>query len=119
MQTSIRDLSIRHRASVLQEKRKANERSVQAHDAQSRGRPSRYCRFATVASVFLLLTGLTAEQAAFAQTRQRESSAHQKQQKRVNDGALMILSGRPGTTYFTIARDIATSVGEAEDLRHV
>jgi TRAP-type uncharacterized transport system substrate-binding protein len=31
----------------------------------------------------------------------------------------MILSGRPGTTYFTMARDIVAAVGEANDLRLV
>jgi TRAP transporter TAXI family solute receptor len=32
---------------------------------------------------------------------------------------LMISSGRPGTSYFTMARDIATAIGETEELRLV
>ena len=63
--------------------------------------------------MFLLLIGWTAEQSAFAEPKQSRAA----QQKKVNDTALMILSGRPGTTYFTMARDIASAVGETEELR--
>jgi TRAP-type uncharacterized transport system substrate-binding protein len=61
----------------------------------------------------LLLIGWAAAPSAFAEPKQ----ARPTQQKKINDGALMLLSGRPGTSYFTMARDIAAAVGETEELR--
>jgi TRAP-type uncharacterized transport system substrate-binding protein len=97
-------LSIGRPSSVAQEQHNAQPRSITSH----------WYRHTVFASALLLLIGWTTEHAAFAQPRQ---SAQQKLQKKVNDGALMLLSGRPGTTYAAIARDIVSSVGEAEDLR--
>src|SRR5262249_47054616 len=86
------------------------------HDAQSyRYRSHRYAS-AVLASLFLLLIASTAEQSARAQTNQTKQ-ARAAQQKKINDSALMILSARPGTSYFTMAHDIATAVGETEELR--
>jgi uncharacterized protein len=68
--------------------------------------------------VLLLLVGWTAS--AFAETKQSRAETKQSrpaQQKKVNDGALMLLSGRPGTRFFTMARDIASAIGETEELR--
>ncbi|MPZ39071.1 MAG: hypothetical protein GEU95_13635 [Rhizobiales bacterium] len=101
---------VRNRASVVRARLQAQ------HNTQSCRHPRGY-RCTVFASVFLLLTGWTAEQSAFGQTKQREPTAQQKQQKKVNDGALMLLSGRPGTSYSIMARDIASSVSEAEDVR--
>jgi len=83
------------------------------HDAQSYRHRSRRYRSTVFASLLLLLIGWTAEQSAVAQTRQ----ARAEQQRKINDSALMILSARPGTSYFTMARDIAAAVGETEELR--
>jgi TRAP-type uncharacterized transport system substrate-binding protein len=87
------------------------------HDAQPGDISSHRYRYTVFASALLLLIGWTTEQAAFAEPRQRELTAQQKLQKKVNDGALLILSGRSGTSYSAMARDIAASVGEAEDTR--
>jgi TRAP-type uncharacterized transport system substrate-binding protein len=90
---------------------------VQTHSAQCDARRLiRYCCTA-IALVLSFLVAWTSGQSAFAQTKQREPTPQQKQQKRVNDVALMLLSGRPGTNYSAMARDIIASVGEAEDLR--
>ncbi len=104
MHLSTRDLSVRNRASA----------SPAQRDAQSYRCICCRHRSTVLAFVFLLLGGLAVEQSALAQAKQRPMSA---QQKAVNESALMILSGRPGTTYFTMARDIAAVVGEAENLR--
>ncbi|HZO47304.1 MAG TPA: TAXI family TRAP transporter solute-binding subunit [Xanthobacteraceae bacterium] len=61
----------------------------------------------------MLLFGWSTERSALAQPKSQRAA----QQKKVNESALMILSGRPGTTYFTMARDIVAAVGEANDLR--
>jgi TRAP transporter TAXI family solute receptor len=56
---------------------------------------------------------LTSAPSAFAETKQARST----QQKKINDSALMLVSGRPGTSYFTMARDIALAIGETDELR--
>jgi TRAP-type uncharacterized transport system substrate-binding protein len=61
----------------------------------------------------MLVVGWAAERSAFAQPKQQRAA----QQKKINESALMILSGRPGTTYFTMARDIVSAIGETSDLR--
>jgi TRAP transporter TAXI family solute receptor len=63
--------------------------------------------------VLVLLIGWSAAPSAFAETKQSRPA----QQKKINDSALMLLSGRPGTSYFTMARDIAAAIGETEELR--
>jgi uncharacterized protein len=63
-----------------------------------------------------LLIGWNADQSAFGQQKNQQRAT---QQKKINDGALMITSGRPGTSYFNMARDIATAIGETEELRLV
>lgn len=88
------------------------------HDPQSYRHRSRGYRSAVFASLFLLLIGSVAEQSAVAETKQaRTAQQRQQQQKKINDSALMILSAHPGTSYFTLARDIVTAVGETEELR--
>jgi TRAP transporter TAXI family solute receptor len=82
-------------------------------NAKSYRHRSRWYRFTVLVSVFLFLVGWAAERSAFAQPKQQRAA----QQKKVNESALMILSGRPGTTYFTMARDIVSAVGESNDLR--
>jgi uncharacterized protein len=52
-------------------------------------------------------------------SRNRNARRNRRQQKKVNEGALMISSGRPGTSYFAMARDIASVIGETDDLRLV
>jgi TRAP transporter TAXI family solute receptor len=61
----------------------------------------------------LLLIAWSSAPSAFAETKQSRPA----QQKKINDSVLMILSGRPGTTYFTMARDIAAVIGETDELR--
>jgi TRAP transporter TAXI family solute receptor len=82
-------------------------------DAQSYRRPSCRYRSTVLASVLVLLIGWSAAPSAFAETKQSRPA----QQKKINDSALMLLSGRPGTSYFTMARDIAAAIGETEELR--
>src|ERR1700681_4490142 len=72
----------------------------------------------------LLLFGLTASpagQAAFAQTARATQRAalsqQQALQKKLNDNALMILGGNPGTSYSAIAHDIASALGGGDGLR--
>jgi TRAP-type uncharacterized transport system substrate-binding protein len=72
----------------------------------------------------LLLFGLTASpagQAAFAQTARATQRAalvqQQTLQKKLNDNALMILGGNPGTSYSAIAHDIASALGSGDGLR--
>jgi uncharacterized protein len=96
-------LSACYRSSLLQAK----------HNAKSYRHRSRWYRSTVLASALLLLVGWTAERSAFAQPKQQRAA----QQKKVNESALMILSGRPGTTYFTMARDIVSAIGETNDLR--
>jgi uncharacterized protein len=54
---------------------------------------------------------------ALAQGPRAQRQAQQALQKKVNDGALMVLAGYPGSSYFTMARDIALALGTSEDLR--
>jgi uncharacterized protein len=89
--------------------------------------PPRRLTFAVLAAVLLLpLTAWLPGQVAPAQTareahrtlllQQREAQrALWLQQKKHNDNALLILSGRPGTTYFELAHDIADALASSGD----
>lgn len=65
--------------------------------------------------MLVLLMGWSAEQSTFAQSKPQRAA----QQKKVNESALMMTSGRPGTSYFAMARDVAAAIGETDDLRLV
>lgn len=91
-------------------------RSRAPRDARSYRTRSLGCRSTALAIALLLLIGWNAQQSALAQPKNQQRST---QQKKVNEAALMISSGRPGTSYFSIARDIATAIGETEELRLV
>jgi uncharacterized protein len=74
---------------------------------------------AALLSVALLSVLCLTSHDAPAQT-QKNAARQQQQptfQKQHNDGALMILGGHPGTTYFSMARDIAAALGGNEELR--
>jgi TRAP-type uncharacterized transport system substrate-binding protein len=47
----------------------------------------------------------------------RTQRQHQALQRKLNDSTVMILSGYPGSSYFTMARDIAAALGGSDDLR--
>jgi len=70
----------------------------------------------TFAVLFFLLIGWIAAQAALAQTSSALRAAL-PQQKMLNESALMILGGHPGTTYSGLAHDIATALGGRDGLR--
>jgi uncharacterized protein len=71
-----------------------------------------------ILAVPFLLTGWLAAPAALAQTSSTFRAAL-PQQKQVNEGALMVLGGYPGTTYSGMAHDIATALGGRDGLRLV
>jgi uncharacterized protein len=70
-------------------------------------------------SLVLLLLALTAWQGALAQTARASQRATLAQQKKLNDNTLMILGGNPGTSYFSMAHDIASALGGGDGLRLV
>jgi TRAP-type uncharacterized transport system substrate-binding protein len=74
-----------------------------------------------LALLLLPLITWPAGQAAFAQTAKTAPRAslpsQQVLQKKHNENALMILGGYPGTSYFSIAHDIAGALGAGDGLR--
>jgi TRAP-type uncharacterized transport system substrate-binding protein len=72
-------------------------------------------------SIVLLSVLCLAGHDARAQSQKNAARQQQQQQqafqKQYNDGALMMLAGHPGTTYFAMARDISTALVGNEDLR--
>jgi len=76
-------------------------------------------RGAGVLAALLLLPILwTGGDEALAQSSKAQRQASQQaQQRKLNDGTVMILSGYPGTSYFMMARDIASALGGSDDFR--
>jgi uncharacterized protein len=70
----------------------------------------------TLAALWFPLLGWLAAQAALAQTPSTLRTAL-PQQKVLNETALMMLGGYPGTTYSGLAHDIATALGGRDGLR--
>jgi uncharacterized protein len=71
-----------------------------------------------LAVLFFTLTGWLTAQAALAQT-SSTFRAVLPQQKLLNENALMVLGGYPGTTYSGMAHDIAIALGGRDGLRLV
>lgn len=86
----------------------------------SRGRATPW-QSAARALLLIALIVCPAGQSAFAQTAKATPrttlSPQQMPQKKLNDNALMILGGYPGTSYFGIAHDIAAALGGGDGLR--
>jgi len=76
------------------------------------------CGFLSIVFLFVLCV---AGHDVLAQSQKNATRQQQQQQqalqKQFNDGALMILAGHPGTSYFTMARDIAAAFAENNELR--
>jgi TRAP transporter TAXI family solute receptor len=88
-------------------------------DAQCYRSEARRYRPTVLAIVLVLLIGWNAEQSALGETKSQPKNQRAAQQKKVNDSALLISSGRPGTSYFAMARDIVSAIGETDELRLV
>jgi TRAP-type uncharacterized transport system substrate-binding protein len=65
----------------------------------------------------LFLMAWPAGQPARAETSNASQRAQQAQQKKLNETALMILGGSPGTPYFGLVHDIAAALGGSDGLR--
>ena len=98
-------LAIDGRAGVLRERCATRLRRV----------PPEVC-LVTLAVLFFALTGWFAAQTALAQTLSTPKTSL-PQQKVLNESALMMLGGYPGTTYSGLAHDIATALGGRDGLR--
>lgn len=93
-----------------------------ARDGRSWWLPGlRTAHFAAVAILLFPLTGLLNAQGVVAQPSRSQQRAALSQQQALqkihNASALMVLSGRPGTTYFDIVHDIATGLNEGDGVR--
>jgi uncharacterized protein len=70
-----------------------------------------------LATLLLQLVVLLAGHEALAQGSKDLLAQQRALQKKLNDSALMILAGHQGTTYFTMARDIAAALAGSDDIR--
>jgi uncharacterized protein len=87
-----------------------------------RPRKLRLIPFVVIATLLFPLIAFPKGQAALAQaSRAQANRASQPAaltlQKKHNEGALMILGGYPGTTYFNLAHDMAAALAGRDDLR--
>src|SRR4029453_18063033 len=70
-----------------------------------------------LATLLLQLVVLMAGHEALAQSSKDLLAQQRALQKKLNDSALMILAGHQGTTYYTMARDIAAGLAGRDDIR--
>ena len=91
-----------------------------------RPRKLRLIPFVVIATLLFPLIAFPKGQAALAQASRAQANRasqpaalaqQQALQKKHNEGALMILGGYPGTTYFNLAHDMAAALAGRDDLR--